>query len=97
MSSVKDNPYAIVRRPVITEKTAHVSAHSCVVFEVHPDANKYEVKGAIEKIFDVKVKAVRLVNVLGKERRNEALKRDIRKKAYITLADGSALNVIEGL
>ena len=67
MGSIKDNVYQIIRTPKITEKTALVgSASNCVVFEVHPKANKAEIKNAVEKVFEVKVTQVRTVSYLGK-------------------------------
>lgn len=100
MGSNKKTPFSIIRRPLITEKSALASsASNSVVFEVHPDANKIEIKQAVEKIFDVKVKAVRTVSCLGKIKRvgRRTGKQRDWKKAYVSLAEGSSINIVEGL
>lgn len=73
--------YHIVRRPLVTEKGTHQSKQShdatrtrpgrggAYSFEVHPEANKFEIKNAIEKIYNVQVQAVRTMTRAGKKRR----------------------------
>ena len=99
MGSVKGT-YKILRRALLTEKTATVgSTANAVVFEVHPGANKIEIKAAVEEVFKVKVRAIRTVNCLGKLKRvgtSTGYKRDC-KKAYIYLQEGSSIDVVEGL
>ena len=94
------SPYQILRKPVITEKAAIVGSYNnSVVFEVNPKATKTEIKRAVEKIFDVKVRSVRTLNRLGKLRRsgkNVGMTRST-KKAYVNLAPGSTIDLIEGL
>lgn len=100
MSSTKTSHFQILKRPIITEKSATFgSTNSGVVFEVHPRANKSEVSDAIEKIFSVKVARVRMVNVRGKVKRVKSTAGQQRswKKAYVTLAQGSSIDVVEGL
>ncbi len=100
MASIKKTAFDIIRRPCITEKAAAISSGSDkVVFEVHPDANKIEIREAIEKIFNVKVAKVRTINSMGKIKRVRlsAGRQASWKKAYITLQPGSSINVIEGL
>ena len=100
MGSNKKSPFSVVRRPRITEKTALASSvNNSIVFEVHPDANKIEIRHAIEKIFSVKVKAVRTVSCLGKEKRvgRRVGKQRDWKKAYVSLAEGSSIDLVEGL
>ncbi len=64
------NQYDIIRRPIITEKgTLQKEASNMVTFEVHPDANKIEIRHAIEKIYGVKVERVRTSLHIGKRRR----------------------------
>ena len=92
MSSYQD----IILAPVVTEKTANLSADGKkVVFKVAKSANKVQIKQAIEKIFNVKVENVNTVNVRPKKKRvgryEGATKAD--KKAYITLAEGSKLDL----
>ncbi|MCB0323495.1 MAG: 50S ribosomal protein L23 [Bdellovibrionales bacterium] len=100
MAGVKQSPYDIVRRPRITEKAALLgSVENSVVFEVHPRATKTDIRRAVEKIFDVKVKAVRTMNCMGKVRRvgQKAGRRANWKKAYVSLQEGSSIDLIEGL
>ncbi len=100
MGSVKGSIYEILRRPRITEKAAGMgSTSNTVVFEVHPKANKAEIKSAVEKIFYVKVKAIRTVNMLGKVKRVRTSmgRQNNWKKAYVCLEEGSSIDVIEGL
>ena len=92
--------YGILRKPRITEKAAIAgSATNGVVFDVAPGANKIEIRTAVEKIFDVKVKAVKTLNYKGKVKRvgrNIGRRKDW-KKAYVLLEEGSSIDVIEGL
>jgi len=100
MSSIKKNPESILRRPRITEKSATTSSYSnTVVFEVHPDANKQEIRHAVEKIFEVKVTSVNTINSQGKIKRvgKSVGRQQAWKKAYVTLAEGSSLDLIEGI
>ncbi len=81
----------VIRRPLITEKsTALRDERNIVAFVVHRDANKIEVKRAVESRFGVKVAEVRVANVHGKVRRRGRFvgKRPDWKKAYVRLADG---------
>jgi large subunit ribosomal protein L23 len=100
MASIKKSVYEILRVPRITEKSAMAQAvEGSVVFEVHPRANKIEIKSAVEQIFDVKVKAVRTSNYKGKTKR-VGQKVGVRggwKKAYVALEEGSSIDIIEGL
>jgi large subunit ribosomal protein L23 len=100
MTKVNSKLYAVLRRPLITEKSAQVSAHSnSVVFEVDSRANKSEIREAVEKIFEVEVVSVHTVNMLGKVKRVKAKsgRRASWKKAYVQLAPGSTIDFIEGL
>ena len=64
------NPYDIVRRPRISEKTVHLQNKlSAYTFEVHPDANKIQIKEAIKALFKVDVVAVNTMNCRDKDRR----------------------------
>lgn len=99
-SKVTNNPYRIVRRPRITEKAALIGAQgNTVVFEVHPQASKLEIKSAVEKIFEVKVKSIRTLNYKGKLRRvRQSIGYQPRwKKAYVSLREGNTIDVMEGL
>lgn len=94
-----ERAYDIVRSPVITEKATLGSEHNQVTFKVASDATKPEIKAAIEKIFNVSVKAVNTLNQKGKVKRFKGLlgKRSDVKKAVVTLAAGSQIDVTAGV
>jgi large subunit ribosomal protein L23 len=86
--------YDIIRRPVITEKGLTLKEQDkTLCFEVSTRASKTQIKEAIERIFKVKVQAVRTMNVPGKERRRGRFTgyRPDWKKAYVTLRDGEKM------
>lgn len=83
--------YQIIRKPLITEKGNLLKEDSGVVtFEVARDANKIEIKQAIEDAFDVKVKTVNTAIIRGKVKRvgTNLGQRNNWKKAFITLEEG---------
>ena len=69
-----------------------------IVFKVATDATKAEIKAAVEKLFEVKVEAVRTLNVMGKTKRTGARvgKRSDWKKAYVTLVPGQDIDFMGG-
>ncbi|MCD6187182.1 MAG: 50S ribosomal protein L23 [Desulfuromusa sp.] len=87
--------YKIIRKPLISEKANLLkeSAH-IVTFEVDRSANKIEIKRAVEKAFDVKVKAVNTIQLRGKMKRVGANmgQRSNWKKAYVTLEEGQEID-----
>jgi large subunit ribosomal protein L23 len=91
----------IIRRPLITEKsTVQREDRNIVAFEVHRDANKIEVKRAVEAQFKVKVAEVRIARVHGKVRRQGRFvgRRPDWKKAYVRLAEGEKqIEFFEGM
>lgn len=91
--------YDIVRSPVITEKATLGSEHNQVTFRVPLDANKLEIKAAVESIFAVKVKAVNTLRQVGKTKRFKGFvgKRNDFKKAIISLAEGQSIDVTTGV
>lgn len=91
--------YDVIRKPVITEKATLASENGAVVFEVSIDANKPQIKEAVEELFGVKVKAVNTVVTKGKTKRfrGQPGKRKDVKKAYVTLEDGNSIDVTTGL
>jgi large subunit ribosomal protein L23 len=92
--------YSVIAAPLITEKaTLANEAGNQVVFRVHPNANKYVIKNAIETLFRVRVKKVRTIQYLGKERRvgRSSGRRPQWKKAYVTLAPGNHIDFFEGV
>ena len=84
----------VVKRALITEKGSILREKARqYIFEVHTDANKIEIKRAVEQIFKVKVDSVRTANFVGKMRRRgqtEGYRRDW-KKAYVKLAEGEKM------
>jgi large subunit ribosomal protein L23 len=91
--------YDIVRSPVITEKATAVSEHNQVVFRVALDADKRQIKAAIEGLFEVTVDAVNTIRVEGKTKRFRGRpgRRSDYKKAIVTLAEGSRIDVTTGI
>jgi large subunit ribosomal protein L23 len=85
------NVFDVIRKPLITEKGhAKRESENTLCFEVHPDANKIEIKQAVETVFKVKVAAVRTSNFEGKLARRgkfTGYKSDW-KKAYVRLQAG---------
>lgn len=94
------NLYQVLIRPIITEKsTQNKDKHNQVAFAVHPDANKIEVRQAVEKLLHKKVEKVQVLVVPGKKKRvgrNQG-KRPNWKKAVVTLREGEHLEFFEGV
>ena len=89
--------YSVIRAPRISEKTARLQEVSNqYVFEVAKDATKADIKVAGEKLFDVKVEAVNVVNVKGKTKafRFRQGRRGDWRKAYVKLAEGQSIDVM---
>lgn len=95
------SPYDIVKRPIITEKSMELIEENKYTFEVYKNANKAEIKHAIETIFEgVKVKKVRTLNFTGKKVRTRYGygKKADWKKAYVTLTeDSEAIEYFDGM
>ena len=92
------NIYSIIKKPHVTEKTSLGSDTSnTVAIVVDRDANKIEIKQAVESLFKVKVDGVRTVNVAGKVKRvgKNFGKRSNWKKAYVTLQEGQSIDFFE--
>jgi large subunit ribosomal protein L23 len=93
------NPYDIIVRPVITEKTTiQKDERNQISFEVARRANRVEVRRAVEKIFNVRVAAVNTQHVKGKIKRRGRIvgKRKDWKKAIVTLMPGERIEFFEG-
>jgi large subunit ribosomal protein L23 len=93
------NAVEVIKGPVITEKGTLVNElGNQVVFRVHPQANKVEIRQAVERLFKVKVEKVRTSRLLGKTRRvgKTQGRRSDWKKAYVTLAEGDRIDFFEG-
>jgi len=83
--------YQVIRRPLVTEKGVQKKeAERTLCFEVDPQANKTQIRAAVEKLFKVKVESVRTINSVGKLRRRGRLSgyRPDWKKAYVKLQAG---------
>jgi large subunit ribosomal protein L23 len=92
------DPRQIILRPLVTEKaTTLKDEHNQVSFQVAMDANKIEVRQAVEAIFKVKVTDVRTLVVFGKEKRMGRYlgRRPSWKKAVVTLGQGSKIDLFE--
>ncbi len=90
--------YQIVRRPIVTEKTALGSANNQVTFEVLGTATKPQIKAAVEAIFGAKVKGVNTMVQKGKTKvfRGARAVRSDTKKAIICLEPGQTIDVGQG-
>jgi large subunit ribosomal protein L23 len=93
------NAHQIILRPLITEKNTNLMVYNKYSFEVDRNANKTQIKNAIEEIFKVSVTKVHTMNMRGKLRR-----RGMRfgytadwKKAIVTLAEGDRIELFEGV
>ncbi|AUN31423.1 50S ribosomal protein L23 [alpha proteobacterium AAP38] len=91
--------YDVVVAPVITEKATMGSEHNQVTFKVRMDATKPEIKAAVEGLFKVTVTAVNTSVVKGKTKRFRGTigRRSDYKKAVVTLAEGSSIDVTTGV
>jgi large subunit ribosomal protein L23 len=87
--------YQILVAPIVSEKSTIAAEQSSqYVFSVLPDATRVEVRAAIEKVFDVEVESVKILNVKGKIKRfsGSVGRRNNWKKAYIRLKSGSDID-----
>ena len=97
------DPREVIVRPVVTERSMELSTGEAgdpqYAFIVHRDANKLEIKNAVEKLFNVSVAQVNTMNYRGKARRVGRFlgRRPGYKKAIVRLADGESIDVYEGV
>ena len=91
--------YEIIRSPLITEKATMLSERNQVVFRVAPDANKREIKAAVEGLFGFTVLAVNTLVQKGKNKRFKGRpgRRSDVKKAFVKLAAGQSIDFTTGL
>lgn len=91
--------YAVIRSPLVTEKTTRGSEHNQVTFKVNKEFTKPQIKQAVEVLFDVKVKSVNTLIQQGKMKMFKGRKgfRSDAKKAIVTLADGQAIDTGTGV
>ena len=95
----KNRLYKVLLAPRVTEKTAFVGENSNqYVFQVASDANKSDIRAAVEKLFEVNVESVRIVNVKGKSKTFKLRqgKRNNWKKAYVRVQEGQTLDFLGG-
>ena len=91
--------YQVLRQPLITEKNTRLQAKGKYAFEVAEEANKNQIKQAVEKAFKVEVTAVNVMTVPGKTRRvgRRQVLTPSRKKAVVTLKPGDKIELFEGV
>ncbi len=99
MSTTDPRHYDILIAPVITEKATAASEHNKVVFKVARTATKPQIKDAVEKLFDVKVKSVNTLIRKGKMKvfKNMLGEQQSTKRAIVTLEEGHRIDVTTGL
>ena len=92
------NPFQVIKKPLITEKTSlGKDENNLVAFVVDRAATKIEIKQAVERFFKTEVKGVNTLTVAGKKKRfgKHEGKRSNWKKAYVTLKEGSSVDFFE--
>jgi large subunit ribosomal protein L23 len=99
MSRAEPRHYDVILAPVITEKATVASEHNQVIFKVARNATKPQIKEAIERLFDVKVKSVNTLVRKGKFKvsRGRGGRQSDVKKAIVTLVEGERIDVTTGL
>jgi len=97
-TAVQKDPRDVLLKPVISEKSYGLLDENKYTFEVHPDANKTEIKIAVEKVFNVTVTGVNTLNRNGKRRRTRngwGQRRDT-KRAIVSVASGDRIDIFGG-
>ena len=91
--------YDVIVSPIVTEKSTAASEFNKVMFNVHLDATKEDIKASVEALFNVKVSKVNTLRRLGKIKRfrNTVGKLSDTKKAIITLAEGQSIDLSSGV
>ena len=97
--AIENHHYDVVLSPHITEKSTMAAEHNAVVFKVANGASKPEIKAAVEALFGVTVTGVNTIVQKGKTKRwkGKPYQRSDFKKAIVTLAEGSAIDITEGV
>jgi large subunit ribosomal protein L23 len=94
------NTYDVIRRPIVTEQSMSEAAIKKYSFEVGTEANKIEIRKAVEEAFGVRVKSVNTINMYGKEKRQGVHigRRPVWKKAIVRLTEESKpIEFFEGM
>ncbi len=96
---ITEKMYDILLKPIITEKSTLVAEQGKIVFGVKNDTTKTEIKKAIEKLYNVKVKSVNITVKPGKIKRFKGILGSTSsvKKAYVTLEEGHNIDIMAGL
>jgi large subunit ribosomal protein L23 len=99
MTTSDPRHYDIILSPVITEKATNASEQNKVIFKVAMDASKPQIKEAVEKLFDVKVKSVNTLRRRGKWKlfKGRVGRQSDSKRAVVTLEEGQKIDVTTGL
>jgi len=99
MKNIEPRHYDVIVAPVITEKATLASEHNKVLFKVAAKATKPQIKEAVEKLFDVKVKSVNTLVRKGKQKafRGTFGTQSNTKRAIVTLEEGHRIDVTTGL
>ena len=99
MKNIDPRHYDIIVAPVVTEKATVASEHNKVVFKVAAKATKPQIKEAVEKLFDVKVKSINPLIRKGKVRvfKGRPGQQQDTKRAIVTLEEGHRIDVTTGL
>ena len=99
MKTIDPRHYDIIVSPVVTEKATLASEHNKVLFKVSSKATKPQIKEAVEKLFDVKVKSVNTLRRRGKLKafRGRYGRTSDTKRAVVTLEEGQTIDVTTGL
>lgn len=97
MASTKHDPRDVILAPVVSEKSYSLLDGNAYTFVVHPDANKTEIRQAVETIWDVRVLSVNTMNRKGKSKRFRFTtgKRPDTKRAIVKLAEGDKIEIFE--
>ena len=92
------NPRQVLIKPVVSEKSYALLAANKYTFRIHPDANKTQVRQAVEELFDVTVVRVNIIKVQAKPKRRGLYKgtRPGWKKAIVELKAGDSIEIFEG-
>ena len=99
MSKKKKDAHDVIRAPVITEKSTLIAEFNQVILKVARDASKPEIKAAVERLFNVKVKAVNTQVRKGKRKTFKNIRALLSdtKRAIVTLEEGHSIDVTTGL
>ena len=93
------SPQEVLKKPIVSERSMGLTEQNKYSFYVDPNANKIEIKYAVQELFKVTVTNVNTMNVKGKEKRvGKHIGRTAnRKKAIVTLKDGDKIEIFEGM